>query len=45
MRKRLNITLSESVMKTLENLSTEMGLSKSAVIAVALENFKKEREK
>lgn len=45
MKKRLTITLSESVLKSLENLSVEMGLSKSAVIAVALENFKKGREK
>ena len=39
--KRLTITLSESVLENLEKMAKEMGLSKSALISVALENYKK----
>ena len=41
MKKRLTITLSESVLENLEKMAKEMGLSKSALISVALENYKK----
>lgn len=41
MKKRLTITLSESVFENLEKMAKEMGLSKSALISVALENYKK----
>ena len=39
--KRLTITLSDSVLENLEKMAKEMGLSKSAMISVALENYKK----
>jgi len=45
MKKRLTITLSESVFENLEKMAKEMGLSKSALISVALENYKKGQEK
>ena len=41
MKKRLTITLSDSVLENLEKMAKEMGLSKSAMISVALENYKK----
>lgn len=40
-KKRLTITLSDSVYDNLEIVAKEMGLSKSALITVALENYKK----
>lgn len=40
-KKRLTITLSDSVYENLEVVAKEMGLSKSALITVALENYKK----
>lgn len=40
-KKRLTITLSDSVYDNLEVVAKEMGLSKSALITVALENYKK----
>ena len=39
--KRLTITLSDSVFKNLEDMAKELGLSKSGMISVALENYKK----
>lgn len=45
MKKRLTITLSDSVLENLKKMAKEMGLSKSAMIAVALENYKKGQEK
>lgn len=45
MKKRLTITLSESVLENLEKMAKDMGLSKSAMISVALENYKKGQEK
>ena len=45
MKKRLTITLSDSVLQNLEKMAKEMGLSKSAMISVALENYKKGQEK
>jgi protein copG len=41
MKKRLTITLSESVLDNLEQMAKELGLSKSAMISISLENFKK----
>lgn len=40
-KKRLTISLSPSVLETLEKLAKEKGLSKSAMITVALEEYKK----
>ena len=40
-KKRLTITLSDSVFKNLEDMAKELGLSKSGMISVALENYKK----
>lgn len=40
-KKRLTITLSDSVYENLAVVAKEMGLSKSALITVALENYKK----
>ena len=37
----MTITLSDSVLENLEKMAKEMGLSKSAMISVALENYKK----
>ena len=45
MKKRLTITLSDSVLENLEKMAKEMGLSKSAMISVALENYKKGQKK
>ena len=44
MKKRLTITLSDSVLENLEKMAKELGLSKSAMISVALENYKKGQE-
>ena len=41
MKKRLTITLSDTVLDNLEEMAKQMGLSKSAMISVSLENFKK----
>lgn len=40
-KKRLTITLAESVLIDLEKMSKDKGLSKSAVITIALEEYKK----
>lgn len=40
-KKRLTITLAESVLDKLEKVAKEKGLSKSAVITIALEEYKK----
>lgn len=40
-KKRLTITLAESVLDNLEKIAKEKGLSKSAVITIALEEYKK----
>ncbi len=40
-KKRLTITLSDSVFDNLVSMAKDMGLSKSALITVALEKYKK----
>lgn len=40
-KKRLTITLAESVLNDLEKMAKENGLSKSAVITIALGDYKK----
>jgi hypothetical protein len=40
-KKRLTITVAESVLIDLEKIAKEIGLSKSAVITIALEQYKK----
>lgn len=40
-KKRLTITLSEQVLEYLENVAKNKGLSKSALITIALEEYKK----
>ncbi|GGE57249.1 hypothetical protein GCM10011391_40170 [Pullulanibacillus camelliae] len=40
-KKRLTITLAESVLIDLEKMAKDKGLSKSAVITIALEEYKK----
>lgn len=43
-KKRLGITLSPKVLQDLESLAKEKGLSKSAVITLAVEKYKKEQK-
>lgn len=40
-KKRLTVTLSEKVYSDLEKIAKEKGLSKSAILTVALEEYKK----
>ncbi|HHR3030819.1 TPA: CopG family transcriptional regulator [Listeria monocytogenes] len=40
-KKRLTITLSEQVLEYLDKVAKEKGLSKSALITIALEEYKK----
>lgn len=40
-KKRLTISLSDSIFKKLESLAKDKGLSKSALITVAIEEYKK----
>lgn len=40
-KKRLTVTLSEKVYSDLEKIAKEKGLSKSAMLTVALEEYKK----
>lgn len=40
-KKRLGITISPKVLEELETMAREKGLSKSAVITLALEEYKK----
>lgn len=40
-KKRLTITISPNVYKTLEQMAREKGLSKSAMLTVAFEEYKK----
>lgn len=40
-KKRLTITLAESVLDDLEKIAKEKGLSKSALITIALGEYKK----
>lgn len=40
-KKRLTVTLSENVLSYLEEVAKAKGLSKSALITVALEEYKK----
>ncbi len=40
-KKRLTITLSEQVLEYLDEVAKEKGLSKSALITIALEEYKK----
>lgn len=44
-KKRLTITMSESILNNLEEMAKEMGLSKSAVITIALEEYRKGQKK
>ena len=43
-KKRLTITMSSNMYSELENLAKEMGLSKSALLTVAFEEFKQKRK-
>ena len=43
-KKRLTITMSSNMYSELENLAKEMGLSKSAFLTVAFEEFKQKRK-
>ena len=45
MKKRLTITLSDSVLENLEKMAKEMGLSKSAMISVALRKLQERSSK
>lgn len=45
MKKRLTISLTDKVYKNLEDLGKDLGLSKSAVISIAIENYKKGHDK
>lgn len=40
-KKRLTITMSQNIYKDLERLAKEKGLSKSALITIAIQNYKK----
>lgn len=40
-KKRLGITISPKILEDLEKLAKEKGLSKSAIITLAIENYKK----
>lgn len=40
-KRKLTISIAENVYKDLEKIAREKGLSKSAVITVALENYQK----
>lgn len=40
-KKRLTITISENIYSDLEKLAKEKGLSKSAMITVAIQEYKK----
>ncbi|MGX6395505.1 ribbon-helix-helix domain-containing protein [Lactiplantibacillus pentosus] len=44
-KKRLTITLSENVLNCLSEIAKDKGLSKSALITVALEEYKKLQNK
>ena len=44
-KKRLTITLAESVLDDLEKMAKEKGLSKSALITIALGEYKKGHKK
>lgn len=38
-KKRIQITLNEKVLKRLEEISNEKGISKSAIVSLAIEKF------
>jgi len=40
-KRKLTISIAENIYKDLEKIAREKGLSKSAVITVALENYQK----
>ena len=40
-KKRLTITISPNIYEELEKLAKEKGLSKSAILTIAFENYKK----
>jgi len=40
-KKRLTITMSQNIYKDLERLAKEKGLSKSALITIAIQNYEK----
>ena len=44
-KKRITISLSDKVLENLENLSKEKGLSKSAMITLALEEYARKESK
>jgi len=44
-KRRFTITMSESVYKYLEQVCEEKGLSKSAMLTVALEEYKRQQKK
>lgn len=44
-KRRVSFTLSESVWEFLESVAAERGLSKSAIVTLALENLKEGEEK
>ena len=41
MKKKIDDNINDSVFKNLEDMAKELGLSKSGMISVALENYKK----
>lgn len=43
-KKRLTITLSDNVLEYLDKQSQEKGLSKSAIITIALDAYKKKQK-
>ena len=38
-KKRIQVTLNEKMLKKLEEISSEKGISKSAVVSLAIEKF------
>lgn len=43
MSKRIQVTLKDSIAEELEKLSEDLGVSKSAVIALALQEYSEEK--
>lgn len=44
MSKRIQITLKDDVAKLLEELSAEMGVTKSVVVTLAIQEYEKRKE-
>ena len=44
-KKRVSVSLSQSVIDNLNKLSENKGISKSAIVTIALENFEKGTQK